>query len=195
VEFLHDATSASNVVSGARVERMKLESRLGDGDQVQRALGTGFTEDLPAQLVLTSIGYASVPVDGTAFDEKTGTIPNELGQALFSVNGTTDFDPGLFVCGWLKRGPTGIIGTNLIDAEQTVDTIVRQKDTLPAVRALVPGSEGLLQLLASRNQESVSFGGWKRIDEEERRRGEAIGKPREKITAIDDMLRGARGEQ
>lgn len=171
------------------MERTALKPSSSPG--LQSAVGTGETEDLPAQLVLTSIGYKSLPLEGAAFDHKVGIIPNTLGQALSMDGGE---DPGLFVCGWLKRGPTGIIGTNLIDAEQTVDTMVRRHESLPAIEAGVPGGEGLKQLLASRGQEVVTFEDWERIDAEEVRRGEAAGKPREKLTSVDEMLQvsGAR---
>ena len=152
----------------------------------RKTVGTGETYDLPAQLVLESIGYISLPMDGAAFDYKAGVVPNQLGQA-YAMDGA--IDPGLFVCGWLKRGPTGIIGTNLVDAEQTVDTMVRAAGTFPAVHAAAAaGGEGLRALLASRGHRAVSYAGWQRIDAEEMRRGHAVGKPREKLTSVEEML-------
>lgn len=99
--------------------------------------------------------------------------------------------PGLFVCGWLKRGPSGIIGTNLVDAEQTVDTMVRSQGSFPKVGQRHGGGggrQGLQALLKNRKIEVVDFKGWEKIDAEEVRRGSAVGKPREKIVSVEEML-------
>ena len=186
-------------VAGVRVEVTELQSSDAVGD-VQRAIGTSVFEDVPAQLVLESIGYKSCAVDGAPFDDRIGIIPNQLGQVLKveknnnnNSGGKENIDNvevenGLFVCGWLKRGPSGIIGTNLVDAEQTVDTMVRSKESFPAVDALPGGRQGLAALLASRGVEVVDFAGWEKIDAEEVRRGEAVGKPRVKIVDVEEML-------
>lgn len=186
IEFLE----TNGAVSGVRLEVTSLEPGTGPG-ATQRAVGTGITEDLPAQLVLESIGYKSCPIDGAPFDSKRGIIPNQLGQVLGADDGVTA-EPGLFVCGWLKRGPSGIIGTNLVDAEQTVDTMVQQKGTLPALEEGKRGRKALVAVLEQRGVDVVDFSGWEKIDAEEVRRGAATGKPREKITDVKEMVKLAK---
>jgi adrenodoxin-NADP+ reductase len=159
---------------------MRLET---SSDCGQTAVGTGEHETIPADLVLKSIGYRSLPMEGAPFDATRGIIPNTLG--------CVDGHPGLFVCGWLKRGPTGIIGTNLLDAEQTVDTMVQWQGELPLVEAPVGGAQGLAQLLQERQAPVVSWPVWEKIDAAEVERGAAVGKPREKFTSVEEMLRVA----
>jgi adrenodoxin-NADP+ reductase len=95
-------------------------------------------------------------------------------------------DPGLYVCGWIKRGPTGIIGTNSMDADETVDSMYRDTSVQPL--RTVGGGGALRQLLRQRGVRAVSFGGWQRIDGREVADGAAVGKPREKLVSVDDML-------
>ncbi len=174
----------SGSVAGVRLEHTKLVQGNEEGAP-QKAVGTGITSDLPAQLVLESIGYKSCPIQGAPFDSKRGIIPNQLGQVLDA--------PGLFVCGWLKRGPSGIIGTNLVDAEQTVDTMVCSQGSFPQKLAEQPGGRmALKRLLDERKIEIVDFKGWEAIDAEEIRRGNAVGKPREKIVSVEEMLKIAK---
>ncbi|KAI3438904.1 hypothetical protein D9Q98_001319 [Chlorella vulgaris] len=176
--------------SGVKVEKTRLEAAAQPGG-ASRALGTGEYETVPADLVLKSIGFKSVGIPGVAFDERAGVVPNLLGQVY--AEGDSSFDPGLYVCGWLKRGPSGIIGTNLVDAEQTVDTMLRTRDSFPAVQSPRPGSAGLKALLEQRGVQAVSFQGWQRVDAAEVQRGQAQGKPREKITDVQEMLQLAAG--
>jgi adrenodoxin-NADP+ reductase len=194
-------------VSGVRLEHTALKQGENSGSSSstscpQQAVGTGIISDLPAQLVLESIGYKSCAIEGAPFNSKLGIIPNQLGQVVQEHQHSTGSGgggggdgknedsnsvvPGLFVCGWLKRGPSGIIGTNLVDAEQTVDTMVRSQENFP--RAEGGGRQGLKRLLEERNIEAVNFKGWEAIDAEEVRRGKAAGKPREKIVTVEEML-------
>lgn len=120
-------------VTGLRVEKTAL---VGTPAVAQ---GTGEFEIIPAQLVLVSIGYTGIPLPGVPFDAKRGVIPNQAGRvtstAVGGVQGSGETLEGLYVVGWLKRGPSGIIGTNLIDAEETVACII----------ADLPFLEGALQ--------------------------------------------------
>ncbi|GAB4816812.1 hypothetical protein N2152v2_003858 [Parachlorella kessleri] len=102
-------------VKALKLEKTRLEPPA-DGKGDQKAVGTGEFETIEVDLVLKSIGFKSVAVPGVHFDPCKGVIPNQGGQVLLEDGSTPD--AGLFVCGWLKRGPSGIIGTNLIDAEQ-----------------------------------------------------------------------------
>ncbi|KAL4519574.1 hypothetical protein Ndes2526B_g01841 [Nannochloris sp. 'desiccata'] len=214
IEILHSEGS----VSGVRLEHTALQvqesastSSGAGAPPPQKAGGTGLHSDLHAQLVLESIGYKSCPMEGAPFNSKVGIIPNQLGQVMEEhqssnrqgrdgTRGNTETPfaekshvpvPGLFVCGWLKRGPSGIIGTNLVDAEQTVDTMVRSQGSFPKVGQRHGGGggrQGLQALLKNRKIEVVDFKGWEKIDAEEVRRGSAVGKPREKIVSVEEML-------
>jgi adrenodoxin-NADP+ reductase len=170
------------------VEKMKLDATR----KPQRALSAGETFTVASQLVIESVGYKAEPMEGAPFDARSGVVPNVLGR----VENSSD----LYCCGWLKRGPSGIIGTNLVDAEQTVDTMVRHVEMKKDARLLAEstgrgwGRAGLTQLLAARGHRAVSFKDWERIDAEEIRLGERAGKPREKITEVKDMLRVAEVE-
>lgn len=189
-----------NSVGYLRSEQTELHGQKGK----QKAVGTGQFTDIPVDMVLESVGYRSIPVDGAPFNHKSGIVPNHLGQVVRNLESDSHSaedislpaaETGLFVCGWLKRGPTGIIGTNLIDAEQTADTLIRSIDILPAVQADIQGKEGIQHLMKERGVKVIDFDGWKSIDAEERRRGDLAGKPREKIVKIDHMLEVAKQEQ
>ncbi len=95
-------------------------------------------------------------------------------------------DPGLYVVGWLKRGPSGIVGTNLVDAEETAGSLVADAGRLLEGR---PGGQGLAALLAGRGVRRVDWAGWSRLDEAELAAGQATGRVREKATQLADMLR------
>ena len=173
-------------VTEAVVEQMALDST----SVPQRAVRTGTTSSLPCQMVIESVGYKAAAMDGAPFDEASATVPNVLGL----VKGTEDV-ADLYCCGWLKRGPSGIIGTNLVDAEQTVDTMVRHMGAKAGERAAAKaagrewGRAGLSSLLNEKQHRIVSFDDWERIDAEEIRRGKDAGKTREKFVRVDEMLR------
>ncbi|XP_031388723.1 NADPH:adrenodoxin oxidoreductase, mitochondrial isoform X2 [Punica granatum] len=173
------------------VSRVHLEKTCLKGDESgkQIAVGTGEFEDL--KMVLKSIGYKSVPVDGLPFDHRRGVVPNVRGRVISESSGdSAALEPGLYVCGWLKRGPTGIIGTNLQCAEETVSSISEDLEKgLLQPSAQKPGRDGLLQLLDDRNVRVVPFSGWERIDSEERRFGSLRNKPREKLASWDELLK------
>lgn len=187
MEFTRDTSTQQ--VTGIVLDSTSLQPSSKSGEKGQKAVSTGIIEHLAAQLVLTSIGYRSLPIEGASFDEHRGIIPNVLGQVLTDDG---SIDPGLFVCGWLKRGPTGIIGTNLVDAEQTVDTLVRYyiEHESTSIKA---GRDGLIDYLNRErdgyfDKNVITFDDWLTIDMEERRVGQERGKPREKCVTIDGMV-------
>ena len=125
-------------------------------------------------MLLRSIGYRSVPLDDEMpFDRKRHVVPNELGRVTGEV--------GLYVSGWLKRGPSGIIGTNIVDARQTVASLLEDLENLPDVAVENDLNDAI-------ESSTVSWSGYERIDEYEVRAGEAVGKPREKMTSVSEML-------
>uniref|UniRef100_A0A7N0RE99 NADPH:adrenodoxin oxidoreductase, mitochondrial n=1 Tax=Kalanchoe fedtschenkoi TaxID=63787 RepID=A0A7N0RE99_KALFE len=187
--FLASNVGGSKVV-GVKLEKTMLNQRDGPGKQI--AVGTGEYAHIDSGMVLKSIGYKSIPVDGLPFDHRKGVVPNIKGRVLGNnVDGSPHPQPGLYVCGWLKRGPTGIIATNLYCAEETVASITEdlEQGSLPSPLKLPkPGREGLSQLLKSRNVRLVPFSGWEKIDAEERRLGSLKNKPREKLASWEELL-------
>ncbi|WVZ25512.1 hypothetical protein V8G54_004056 [Vigna mungo] len=177
-------------VSGVHFEKTLSIAGVSHGKQI--AIGTGEFEDIKCGMVLKSIGYKSVPVDGLPFDHKKGIVPNDRGRVLSDSSDPTVPEKGLYVCGWLKRGPTGIIATNLYCAEETVSSIsedLEKGGLIPSSALEKPGRVGLLQLLHDRNVRIVSFSDWEKIDSEERRLGSLRNKPREKLATWDELYK------
>ncbi len=167
-----------DAVSGLRTER----TRLAGG----RLVGTGETVDLPAEMVLRSVGYRGVPLPGLPFDEATGCVPHAAGRVL-TEGGPL---PGVYVAGWVKRGPTGVIGTNKSDAAETVATLLTDADGLP--RAPERDPDAVLELLCERGVDPVEWTGWQAIDAAEQALGAARGCARVKIADRTTLLSTAR---
>jgi ferredoxin--NADP+ reductase len=144
--------------------------------------GTDTVDVIDAGLVLTSIGYRGRPIDGLPFDEVAAVVPNDGGR----VSGTA----GAYVAGWIKRGPTGFIGTNKSCALQTVQQIVDDYNTGVLADPPQRGS-ALERLVRGRQPDVVDVAGWRAIDAAEVARGEATGRPRVKFTSVDEMLAAA----
>jgi ferredoxin--NADP+ reductase len=166
-------------VSGLRVEHTRLDER-------GNATGTGELSDIDAQLVLRSVGYRGLPVHGVPFDETTGVIPNAGGRVLRD----DAVAPGEYVAGWIKRGPTGVIGTNKHDANETVAALLADASALP--QAPVRDPDAVLELLRERGVRVVTWQGWRAIELTEARLGQAQGRQRAKIADREAMLRAAR---
>jgi ferredoxin/flavodoxin---NADP+ reductase len=139
---------------------------------------TGETEVVPAGIVLRSVGYKGVALPGVPFDERSGTIPNEGGRVVGAER--------TYVAGWIKRGPSGVIGTNKKDAAETVELL------LADARAgrLAGASNSLLlgDLLEKKGVHFVEYAGWQAIDAAERAAGEPLGRPRVKLTEWTKLL-------
>ncbi|WCJ42512.1 NADPH:adrenodoxin oxidoreductase mitochondrial [Euphorbia peplus] len=184
-----DSDGKSGHVRGVKFEKTVVKD-VGTGRQV--AVGTGDYEDLDCGLVLKSIGYKSVPVDGVPFDHQKGIVPNTRGRVVSDASGDQALvEKGLYVCGWLKRGPTGIIATNLYCAEETVASI--SEDIREGKLGTDPkaGREGLAQVLDNRNVRIVPYSGWEKIDSAERELGSSKCKDREKLTSWEQLLKFA----
>ncbi len=162
-----------------------------DGDRI-RAVDTGERETIDCGLVLRSIGYKGIPVEGAPFDEDAGVIPNEGGR----VSGESgEQAPGLYAVGWIKRGPSGVIGTNKKDAQETVDLLV---EDAKAGKLGSPGNTdpaAIEQLLAERAPDHVTYSGWEAIDAAEVARGEPLGRPRVKFVDVEEMLEAAKSAE
>jgi ferredoxin--NADP+ reductase len=150
------------------VERTKL-------DENDRAIGTGDTYDVPASLVISSIGYSTPAMEGVAYDERAGKFLNENGKIA----------DRLYCVGWARRGPTGTIGTNRPDGQEVA----------AAIEALMPpgsssdrrGAEALKQLLATRNVMPTDYDDWRKIEQTEAANARP-GSPREKFVRVEDWL-------
>jgi ferredoxin--NADP+ reductase len=173
-------------VTGLRVVRNRIEP---DAKGRLRAVATDEEETLACGLVLRSIGYRGRPLPGVPFDEGRGLIRNEGGR----VTGEDDEPlPGEYVVGWIKRGPSGIIGTNKKDA---ADTVAKITDDLEAGRLNEPAQaegEATEAWLSERLGGLVTWAGWQSIDERERSAGEPQGRPRVKLVSLDELLDASR---
>jgi ferredoxin--NADP+ reductase len=168
-----------------------------DGDGTPRARATAERETIPAGLVFRAIGYRGIPLAGVPFDERLGVIPNAGGRVVDPSTG----DPlrGEYVVGWIKRGPSGVIGTNKKDAQQTVDAILADVSSAvngdaPLLAPESPDAEAVERMLLARQPDLVPYEGWLSIDRHERALGEGSNRPRVKLTTIDEMLRIAASE-
>ena len=180
---IHFYKSPVELRGGGRVETLVLErNRLEGGPFRLRAIGTGVLEELACGLVFRSVGYRGVPIPGVPFDERRGVFPNLDGRILDGGNVL----PGRYAVGWIKRGPSGVIGTNKPDSQATVKALV---DDVPGLHPCPErDSAALRALLAARGVRPVTFADWQRIDAAEIARGKRKGKPREKFSRIEEML-------
>lgn len=150
-----------------------------------RSRTTGETEELPVGLVFRSVGYRGVPLRDVPFNESWGSLYNEAGRVT-DEDGTAL--TGLYCAGWIKRGPSGVIGTNKTDAQETVACMVEDLKAGKLLSPVQPEVAAAEQLVAARQPEFVSYDDWSRIDEAELARGKEEGRPRVKFTAVADML-------
>jgi ferredoxin/flavodoxin---NADP+ reductase len=155
-----------------------------------RAQDTGEREELECGLLLRSVGYTGVPLEGVAFDEKRGTILNRAGRVLESEEG--DHRRGHYTSGWIKRGPSGVIGTNKKCAQETVDALVEDVEAGRLGTPEAPEAAAVEDLLRERGVDFVSYPGWQAIDAAETTRGEPEGRPRVKFVRVEEMLEAAR---
>jgi ferredoxin--NADP+ reductase len=156
------------------------------------ARGTGVLEEISAQLVFRSVGYKGHAISGVPFDQARGIIPHREGRVVHP--GTDVPVRRVYVAGWIKRGPSGVIGTNRSDAVATVRVMLADAESEPP-ETTVSGLEDIPALLARKHIRTVTFEGWKRIDELEVAAGRARGKPREKLTTRAELLAAASGDR
>jgi ferredoxin--NADP+ reductase len=169
-------------VEGIRIARNRLED---DGRGGAKATPTEETELLSVGLVFRSVGYRGVPIPGLPFDDRAGTVPNREGRVVTSEG---DVMPGAYVVGWIKRGPSGVIGTNKPDAHETVDRLLEDLRAGALPEPPAAGREALDALLRERGVRVVSFADWQKLDALEVAAGQAVGRPRLKFIRVPDML-------
>jgi len=171
-------SSPKALIGKGKVEAVEIETtRLVHG----RAEGTGETETLPSDLVISCIGYRTSPIEGVPFDERQGRFANDEGRIL----------PGLYCVGWARRGPSGTIGTNRPDGYSVVEKIAEDEKSGALGPARKQGRAGFDALAEARGLDVVTFRDWKKIEEAEERAARE-GAPREKFVDIGAMIR-ARG--
>ena len=168
-----------------RLERLVLErNRLQGAPFQQSARGTGESSTLECGILFRSIGYKGVAVSEAPFDERKGVMPHRAGCVLDSDGSVV---PGLYCAGWIKRGPTGIIGTNRACSVETVGSLLADLDAL-ATPDPKSGMDGIRELIEQRGLRAVDYDGWLKLDTAEVERGKPKGKPREKFTRLHEML-------
>jgi ferredoxin/flavodoxin---NADP+ reductase len=181
-------TSPIEIKGDERVESIVLGRNELVSDDSGRVVAkdTGARADLPVQLVVRSVGYRGIPTPGLPFDKKSGTIPNTGGRVEGSRNE--------YVVGWIKRGPTGVIGTNKKDSQDTVDTLIADLTGATGLADFPDDhADKLAEWLHSRQPKLVTDAHWKLIDEHERSAGEPHGRPRVKLPSLAKLLHVSHG--
>src|ERR1700761_4711574 len=181
-------TSPIEIAGAERVEKIVLgrnELVTDDSGRVT-AKDTGERETVPVQLVVRSVGYRGVPPPGLPFDDKTGTIPHSDGRIEGSRNE--------YVVGWIKRGPSGVIGTNKKDSQDTVDALIADLTALADATTFGDDhADKLAEWLIERQPKVVTDAHWKLIDDHERSAGEPHGRPRVKLPNLAKLLHISHG--
>jgi len=180
-------TSPIEIKGDGKVESIVLGRNELVADDTGRvsAKDTGEREEVPAQLVVRAVGYRGVATPGLPFDDKNGTIPHSSGRVEGSRNE--------YVVGWIKRGPTGVIGSNKSDSQETVDTLVGDLADADLADFADNHSEVLAEWFVERQPKVVTDDHWKLIDDHERGAGGTGGRPRVKLTSVAELLRIAHG--
>jgi ferredoxin--NADP+ reductase len=166
-------------VSAVKIERNQLVQAV---DGSVRAQGSGNVETLPCGLVLRSVGYRGVPLPDVPYSRGSGTIPHIDGRVIDEEQGTPI--AGEYVVGWAKRGPSGVIGTNKPDAAATVVSMLADLPSLPGAA----DDADVTALLHERGVDYVTYADWKRLDAYEAAAGAQQGRPRVKVTRVDEMM-------
>ena len=151
-----------------------------------QARATGHFETIPAGLVFRSVGYRGVPLPGVPFNESWGVILNDKGRVLDSD--TKQPIVGEYAAGWIKRGPTGVIGTNKPDAAETVECMLEDLAGCAVLEPAHPETAAAEALVRQRQPNFFSYADWQKLDAIETERGRAQGRPRVKLTSIEEML-------
>jgi len=184
---LRFCVSPAAILGDGRVEAVEVvrNELVADASGRIRAVATDDREVIPCGIVLRSVGYRGMAMPGVPFDEERATIRNCDGRVL-----DDEGEPirGVYCTGWIKRGPSGVIGTNKKDATETVQLLLED-----AAAGLLPRRSGgdAADLLAERSVTPVTYAGWEAIDAVERARGEEQGRPRVKLCRWDELIAAA----
>lgn len=148
---------------------------------------TGETEELPVGLVFRSVGYKGLAIPGLPFEPRRGTVPHDCGRVIDPATGAPV--TGCYVSGWIKRGPSGVIGTNKPCAAETAESMLADAS---AGTVLQPTGGDIEPLLRDRQLDLVTWPDWVRLNEAESAAGKPSGRPRVKLTRVEDMLKAIR---
>ena len=179
VELIGDDTGG---VVGMRLARNRLVATPAGTLQPKP---TGETEELPVGLVFRSVGYKGVPLPGVPFNETWGVILNERGRVLDPT--TKQPVVGEYTAGWIKRGPNGVIGTNKPDAAETVAQMMEDRAQGRFLQPEAPEAVAVETLVRQRQPLCFSYGDWRRLDVLEVAAGLPQGRPRVKLTSVEEM--------
>ena len=171
-------------VTGVKIEKNALYM---DDKGNLRPRGTEEYETLACGAIFRSVGYHGIPLPGVPFHEKWGIIPNERGRVIDSK--TQQFVSGQYVVGWIKRGPSGLVGDNKPDSAETVRCMLEDIDGKVAPVSEDKQPQAIERLLSSRNIVYLTFSDWKKLDALESENGKTAGKIRDKFVNLSDMLR------
>ena len=179
--------SPVEIEGDGRVEKLIVgRNELVEEDGRLRAKDTGEREELECGLVLRSVGYTGLAIDGVPFDEKRGTILNEGGRVLDSHDAGHRL--GHYAAGWIKRGPSGVIGTNKKDSQETVAHLLEDVREGRVMDPEAPDPDAIVSTMSERGVRFVTFEDWQAIDRAEVGRGEPHGRPRVKFVRVEEML-------
>ncbi|HHJ06347.1 MAG TPA: NADP oxidoreductase [Anaerolineae bacterium] len=172
--------------SGVRAMRLVKNKLYAAESGALRPKPTGQFEELEVGLVFRSVGYRGLPLPGVPFYDAWGVILNEKGRVLNPD--TKEPRPGEYTAGWIKRGPSGVIGTNKADAVETVNLMLEDLSKGIYLNPTHPKPEAAEALIRQRQPNFFSYEDWLKLDEIERARGKAQGRPRVKFTSVKEML-------
>ena len=183
--FFRFLMGPQEIIGNNQIEKLILEKNELSGEPFkQSAKGTNETIEINTGILFRSIGYHGIPMPGVPFHESWGTIPNEKGRVTENDGAVVE---QLYTGGWIKRGPSGIIGTNRACSVETVTKLLNDIEKLDT-ETKKHGAKEIYSKLDSKNVRHINFAEWSQIDTKEIEHGEPKGKPREKYTSIEEML-------
>ena len=183
--FFRFLMGPQEIIGNNQIEKLILEKNELSGEPFkQSAKGTNETIEINTGILFRSIGYHGIPMPGVPFHESWGTIPNEKGRVTENDGAVVE---QLYTGGWIKRGPSGIIGTNRACSVETVTNLLNDIEKLDS-ETKKHGAKEIYSKLDSKNVRHINFAEWSQIDTKEIEHGEPKGKPREKYTSIEEML-------
>lgn len=187
--YMRFLVSPVELTGETRVESIRVVKnelyRMESGDLRPRP--TQEYEEIPVGLVFRSVGYRGVKLPDVPFYEKWGIIPNRAGRVL-TEHEDGQLVRGNYVVGWIKRGPSGVIGTNKPDAVETVECLLEDMRSGAVLESAAPDPDAIPTLLSKRGVRFVSYEDWRTLDQLEIERGLAVGRPRLKFSSVDEML-------
>jgi ferredoxin/flavodoxin---NADP+ reductase len=192
VRFLVSPTELLPAPDGGVGAVRIVRNQLVEKDGRLAAKPTDAFEEISAGLVLRSVGYRGEPIEGLPFHEQWAVVPNTMGRVT-GPDGTET--PGIYVAGWIKRGPSGIIGTNKPDAQETGAAMLEDLAAGRAWTPKAPDRSAIERLITGRQPCVFTFDDWRRLDAHESACGQRIGRPRVKLTTLEEMIAAVRQDE